>query len=128
MSGGVGGSRCAIAVTRPDRKRPVVPDGGAWFCLRTQFKRKHIAAGYTESMFPAYCLPDWTIEPSIARSDKGPLLVASSNSVNVSHCCRTHSSVKFRTRTGMNEIVEVGRAFEPGQEVEITQGPFRGLK
>ena len=28
----------------------------------------------------------------------------------------------------MDEIVEVGRAFEPGQEVEITQGPFRGLK
>ena len=28
----------------------------------------------------------------------------------------------------MNEIVEVGRAFEPGQEVEITRGPFRGLK
>jgi transcription antitermination factor NusG len=24
--------------------------------------------------------------------------------------------------------VEVGRAFEPGQEVEITQGPFRDLK
>ena len=49
-------------------KRPVVPDGGAWFCLRTQFQRKHIAAGYT------------------------------------------------------------GRGFEPGQEVEITRGPFRGLK
>ena len=35
---------------------------------------------------------------------------------------------EIRTRTGLNEIVEVGRAFEPGQEVEIPQGPFRGLK
>jgi hypothetical protein len=34
----------------------------------------------------------------------------------------------IRTRTGMNEIVELGRACEPGQEVEITQGLFRGLK
>ena len=34
----------------------------------------------------------------------------------------------IRIRTGMDEIVEVGRAFKPGQEVEITQGPFRGLK
>ena len=109
-------------------KRPVVPDGGAWFCLRTQFKRQHIAAGYTESMFPAYCLPDWTIEPSIARSRQRP---AVSGFVQFGERLALLPDAlisEIRTRTGMNEIVEVGRAFEPGQEVEITQGPFRGLK
>jgi transcriptional antiterminator RfaH len=34
---------------------------------------------------------------------------------------------EIRARTGIDEIVEISRALEPGQEVEITQGPFQGL-
>ena len=35
---------------------------------------------------------------------------------------------EIRIRTGTGEIVELDRALEPGEEVEITQGPFQGLK
>jgi transcriptional antiterminator RfaH len=35
---------------------------------------------------------------------------------------------EIRIRTGGDEIVEISRALEPGQEVQITQGPFQGLK
>jgi transcriptional antiterminator RfaH len=34
---------------------------------------------------------------------------------------------EMRTHTGTNEILEIGCALEPGQEVEITRGPFQGL-
>jgi transcriptional antiterminator RfaH len=33
----------------------------------------------------------------------------------------------IRIRTGTDEIVEISLGLEPGQEVEITQGPFQGL-
>ena len=35
---------------------------------------------------------------------------------------------EIKSRSGADKIVEVSRALEPGQEVEITQGPFQGLK
>ncbi len=35
---------------------------------------------------------------------------------------------EIRIRTGPGEFVEVNRALEPGQNVQITRGPFQGLE
>ena len=105
-----------------------LPDGGAWFCLRTHFKRKHIAAGYTESMFSSILFARLDYRAFHREIRQRP---AVSGFVQFGERLALLPDAlisEFRTRTGLDEIVEVGRAFEPGQEVEITQGPFRGLK
>jgi transcriptional antiterminator RfaH len=35
---------------------------------------------------------------------------------------------EMKSQTGSDEIVEVSRALEPGQDVELTHGPFQGLR
>ena len=105
-----------------------LPDGGAWFCLRTHFKRKHIAAGYTESMFSSILFARLDYRAFHREIRQRP---AVSGFVQFGERLALLPDAlisEFRTRTGLDEIVEVGRAFEPGQEVEITQGPFRRLK
>jgi len=126
----------------------------SWFCLRAQPKREHIAAAclrqipevevfcprirfrkpasrgpvwFIESMFPGYLF---------ARFD----YLAFHRQIR--HRPGVNGFVQFgerlgvlpdtlireiKTRAGTDEIVEVSRALEPGQEVEIRQGPFQGL-
>jgi len=126
-----------------------------WFCLKAQPKREHIAAAclrqisevevfcprvrfrkatnrgpvwFIESMFPGYLF---------ARFDYGAF------HHEIRHRPGVNGFVQFgkrlallpdpliceiRTRTGADEIVEISRGLEPGQEVEIAQGPFQGLK
>jgi transcriptional antiterminator RfaH len=127
---------------------------GSWFCLKAQPKREHIAAAclgqiadvevfcprvrfqkstrrgpvwFIESMFPGYLF---------ARFDYGALHREIRKRPGVNGFVHfgeriallPHALIsEIRTRTGLDEIVEISRGLEPGQEVEITQGPFQGL-
>ena len=35
---------------------------------------------------------------------------------------------EIKIRMGTDELVEINQGFEPGQNVQITQGPFQGLE
>ena len=127
---------------------------GSWFCLKAQPKREHIAAAclrqisevevfcprvrfrkptkrgpvwFTESMFPGYLF---------GRFDYGAFHHQIRHRPGVSGFVRFGERLallpdalisEIRARTGTDEIVEVSRALEPGQEVEIALGPFQGL-
>jgi transcriptional antiterminator RfaH len=126
-----------------------------WFCLRAQPKREHIAAAclrqisdvevfcprmrfrkltnrgpvwFVESMFPGYLF---------ARFNYRAFHCQIRQSSGVSGFVQFGERLallpdalisEIRIRTGAGEIVELDRALEPGEEVEITQGPFQGLK
>jgi transcriptional antiterminator RfaH len=127
----------------------------SWFCLRAQPKREHIAAAclrqisevevfcprirfrkptkrgpvwFIESMFPGYLF---------ARFDYGAFHHQIRQRPGVNGFVQFGERLallpdalvsEIKTGTGADEIVEISRALEPGQEVEITQGPFLGLK
>ena len=126
----------------------------SWFCLRAQPKREHIAAAclrqisevevfcprvrfrkstkrgpvwFIESMFPGYLF---------ARFDYGTLHRQIRERPGVSGFVQFGERLallpdalisEIRTNTGNDEVVEISRSLEPGQEVEITRGPFLGL-
>jgi transcriptional antiterminator RfaH len=128
---------------------------GSWFCLKAQPKREHIAAAclrqisevevfcprvrfrkstkrgpvwFIESMFPGYLF---------ARFDYGIFHREIRQRPGVNGFVQFGERLallpdalisEIKTRTGTDEIVEISRALEPGLEVEITQGPFQGLK
>ena len=56
------------------------------------------------------------------------MLTASSNSGERLALLPDELVTEIRARTGTDEIVDISRALEPGQEVEVTQGPFQGLR
>jgi len=126
-----------------------------WFCLRGQPKREHIAAAclrqvsevevfcpqvrfrkrtnrglvwFVESMFPGYLF---------ARFDYATLhrriRVVSGVSGFVQFgdrlaLLRDELIGEIRIRTGPNELLELNQRLEPGQNVQIIQGPFEGLE
>jgi transcriptional antiterminator RfaH len=126
-----------------------------WFCLRAQPKREHIAAAclrhvsevdvfcpqvrfrkrtnrglvwFVEAMFPGYLF---------ARFDYATLhrriRVVSGVSGFVQFgdrlaLLRDELIGEIRIRTGPNELLELNQRLEPGQNVQIIQGPFEGLE
>lgn len=128
---------------------------GSWFCMRAQPKREHIAAAclrqisevevfcprvrfrkptkrgpvwFIESMFPGYLF---------ARFDYGPFHNQIRQRPAVNGFVQFGERLallpdalisEIKTRTGADEIVQISRALEPGQEVELTQNPFQGIK
>src|SRR5262245_53641919 len=128
---------------------------GSWFCLRAQPKREHIAAAclrqisevevfchrvrfrkptkrgpvwFVESMFPGYLVARFE-SPAFHRQSKQRPGVRCFVQFGQRLAVLPHPLIsEIRSRTGGDEIVEVSRALQPGQEVEITQGPFEGLK
>jgi transcriptional antiterminator RfaH len=99
------------------------------FCPRVRFRKptKRGPVWFIESMFPGYLF---------ARFDYGALHHQIRHRPGVSGFVQFGERLvllpdalinEIRARTGTDEIVEVSRALEPGQEVEITQGPFQGL-
>jgi transcriptional antiterminator RfaH len=126
-----------------------------WFCLRAQPKREHIAAACLRHSFDVevFCPrvrfrkqtnrgPVWFIESMFpgylfARFDHRAFHCQIRQSPGVSGFVQFGERLalvpdalisEIRIRTGTGEIVELDRALEPGEEVEITQGPFQGLK
>jgi transcriptional antiterminator RfaH len=128
---------------------------GSWFCLRGQPKREHIAAAclrqiseievfcprlrfrrpttrgpvwFVEAMFPGYLF---------ARFDYSTFNRRISQSPGVRGLVRFGDRLallpdalisEIRIRTGTDECLEVNQTLEPGQNVQITRGPFQGLE
>jgi transcriptional antiterminator RfaH len=132
-------------------RRPI----DSWFCLRGQPKREHIAAACLRqiSEIEVFCPrlrfrkattrgPVWFIEPMFpgylfARFDYATFNRRVSQSPGVSGFVRFGDRLallpdslisEIRIRTGPSECVEVNQALEPGQNVQITRGPFQGLE
>jgi transcriptional antiterminator RfaH len=128
---------------------------GSWFCLRGQPKREHIAAACLRqiSEIEVFCPrlrfrkpttrgPVWFVEPMFpgylfARFDYAACNRRISQSPGVSGLVRFGDRLallpdalisEIRIRTGLGECLEVNQALEPGQNVQITRGPFQGLE
>ena len=128
---------------------------GSWFCLRAQPKREHIAAAclrqipevevfcprvrfrkstnrgpvwFIESMFPGYLFARFDY-PAFHRDVRQRPGVSGFVQFGERLALLPDALIsEIRTRTGTDEIVQISRELEPGEEVEITQGPFQGLK
>jgi transcriptional antiterminator RfaH len=127
----------------------------SWFCLRAQPKREHIAAAclrqisevevfcprirfrkstrrgpvwFIESMFPGYLFARFNYVACHRQIRQRPGV---SGFVQFGERLAVLPDAligEIRTRSDGDEIVEVSLALRSGQEVEIAQGPFQGLK
>ena len=125
-----------------------------WFCLRAKPKREHIAAAYlrqnpnTEVFCPMVRFrksttrgPVWFLEAMFpgylfARFDYLRLHRTVRHGRGISGFVQFGSRFgllpdrlieELKARVGKDELVEISQQFTPGQNVEISQGPFRGL-
>ena len=133
------------------RDQPV----GSWFCLRAQPKREHIAAAclHQISEVEAFCPrvrfrkrtnrgPVWFVEPMFPG-----YLFARFNYAACHRRIRQRPGVsgfvqfggrlallpdslvsEIKIRMGTDDLLEIDQGLEPGQNVQITQGPFQGLE
>lgn len=127
----------------------------SWFCLRAQPKREHIAAAclrqipevevfcprvrfrkptnrgpvwFVESMFPGYLFARFEY-PALHRRIRQRPGVSGFVQFGDRLALLPNALIsEIRTRTGKDELVEVNRGLEPGQNVRISQGPFQGLE
>jgi transcriptional antiterminator RfaH len=126
----------------------------AWYVVHTRTKAEHIAASMLESLFsiPSYCPrikfqrattrgKVWFIEalfPSyfFARFDPAVSLRAVRNAQSVLNVvefggslCKVPDEVIEAIRTEMDGLIikEISSPLQPGDVVEITDGPMRGL-
>jgi transcriptional antiterminator RfaH len=127
----------------------------SWFCLKAQPKREHIAAAclrqitevevfcprvrfrkatnrgpvwFIESMFPGYLFARFDFRAFHCQIRQRPGVSGFVQFGERLALVPDALISEIRTGTGTDEIVEISRVLEPGQEVEITQGPFQGLK
>lgn len=131
------------------------PDGSAWFTLRTKVKCEHIAAAHVrqlenvetfcpriryhkatqrgkvlfhQAMFPCYIFARFDFE-------KQSRAVTYANGVStIVHFGEHHPSISpefidfLRAEMGNEEVKTLEPVLKAGDEVEIAEGPFRGLK
>jgi transcriptional antiterminator RfaH len=140
-----------LTATEISRDQP----NGSWFCLRAQPKREHIAAAclrqiadveafcprvrfrkrtnrgpvwFVESMFPGYLFARFDYATFHRRVRQRPgvsgfvhfgdrLALLPDGLVN-----------EMKLRIGTDELLEIDQGLEPGQNVQIAQGPFQGLE
>jgi transcriptional antiterminator RfaH len=126
----------------------------SWFCLRAQPKREHIAAAclrqiseveiycprvrfrkstnrgsvwFVEAMFPGYLFARFNYQ-TVNRQVREKPGVSGFLQFGERFAVLPDALIsEMRTHTGLNAIVEIGCALEPGQKVEIARGPFQGL-
>jgi transcriptional antiterminator RfaH len=138
-----------LTVSEISREQP----SGLWFCLRAQPKREHIAAACLRqiSEVEVFCPrvrfrkytnrgPVWFVEPMFqgylfARFDYAAYHRRVRHGPGVSGFVYFGDRLallpdalvsEIKIRTGTDEIVEINQGLEPGQNVQITQGPFQG--
>ncbi len=130
------------------------PDGSAWYCLRTQLKREHIAAStlkalhgievclprlkhrkktvrgpvnFTEALFPGYLFAKFDLEQQLSavRSAAG---VAGVLHFNQSYLPVPDSVIaELRELSGQDELIEITEQYAAGDAVEIVAGSFFGI-
>lgn len=132
-----------------------LPDGTAWYTLRTKTKNEHIAAAHLrryhevetfcprirfhkatrrgkvlfhQAMFPSYIFARFDFEQQ-SRA------VTYANGVsNIVHFGENYIPIApafvdfLRTEMGPEEVKTLKPAIEPGDEVEVANGPFQGIK
>jgi transcriptional antiterminator RfaH len=140
-----------LTATEISREQPT----GWWFCLRGQPKREHIAAACLRqiSEVEAFCPrvrfrkrtnrgPVWFVEPMFpgylfARFDYRAFHRLVRQKPAVSGFVQFGDRLallpdalvnEMKMRMGTDEILEIDRGLEPGQNVEIAHGPFQGLE
>ncbi len=131
------------------------PDGTAWYVLRTKNKCEHIAAAhlrllenvetfcpriryhkatqrgkvlYSQAMFPSYLFAKFHYEEqsrAVVHAHGVTKVVRFGNECPA--IAPTYIDF-LKTEMGPEEIKTLKPRMEPGDEVEIANGPFRGLK
>jgi transcriptional antiterminator RfaH len=128
---------------------------GWWFCLRAQPKREHIAAAclrqisevevfcprvrfrkstnrgpvwFVESMFPGYLFARFDYATFNRRIRQGPGVSGFVQFGDRLGLLPDALISEIKNSMGEDEIVEVNQGLAPGQNVQITQGPFQGLE
>jgi transcriptional antiterminator RfaH len=128
---------------------------GSWFCLRAQPNREHIAAAclrqipgvevfcprvrfrkttnrgpvwFVESMFPGYLFARFEYPAFHRRIRQRPGVSGFVQFGDRLALLTDQLISEIRIHTGANELVELNRGLEPGQNVRITQGPFQGVE
>ena len=126
-----------------------------WFCLRAQPKREHIAAAclrhsfgvkvfsprvrfrkhtnrgpvwFVESMFPGYLFAQFDYATFHRRVRQGPGITGFVQFGDRLGLLADELISELKARMGQDEVVEINQGFEPGQNVQIAQGPFQGLE
>jgi len=125
-----------------------------WFCLRAQPKREHIAAAclrqnfevevfcprvrfrkrtnrgpvwFVESMFPGYLFARFDYAAFHRRVRQSPGVSGFVHFGDRLALLPDALVSEMKIRVGTDELVEINQGLEPGQNVQITQGPFQGL-
>src|SRR5215469_186739 len=130
-------------------------DEPVWFCLKAQLKREHLAAIALRRQFSIECFsprlrfrkltnrgPVWFVEAMFPGYLFTKFVYSKQHrAVEASHGIR--GIVRFGDRlatlpetivaglqstVGSEEVVTIDSSLKPGQAVQITEGPFRGLE
>jgi transcriptional antiterminator RfaH len=129
--------------------------GAAWFCLRTQCKHEHIAAGHirqmegvevfnprvrfprptrtktvwiTEAMFPNYLFARFDWKSTLNRVQYAPGIHGVVHFGTRWPTIPESVITELRTLVGQEEICTVSKDLAPGETVEIIGGAFHGLE
>ena len=126
-----------------------------WFCLKAQPKREHIAAAclrqnfevevfcprvrhrkrtnrgpvwFVESMFPGYLFAQFDYATFHRRVRQGPGVSGFVQFGDRLALLPDELISDLKARMGEDGFLEIGDGLEPGQNVQIAQGPFQGLE
>jgi transcriptional antiterminator RfaH len=129
--------------------------GVAWFCLRTQCKHEHIAAGHlrqmegvevfnprvrfsrptrtkpvlvTEAMFPNYIFARFDWKTSLNRVQYAPGIHGVVHFGTRWPTIPDSVIVELRNLVGQEELCVISKDVAPGETVEIIGGAFHGLE
>lgn len=133
------------------REQPV----GSWFCLRAQPKREHIAAAclrqisevevfcprvrfrkltnrgpvwFVESMFPGYLFARFEYAASNRRIRQSPGVTGFVQFGERLALLPDALLNEIKSQTTEADLVEINPSLEPGRDVQVAHGPFRGLE
>jgi transcriptional antiterminator RfaH len=126
-----------------------------WFCLRAQPKREHIAAvclrqnsevevfsprlrfrkktsrgpvWFVESMFPGYLFARFDYLTFHRRVRQAPGVIGFVQFGDRLGLMLDDLIGEVKARVGKNELLVINQELEPGQNVQITRGPFQGIE
>jgi len=139
---------------------PSEPDIAEWFCVKTQTKREHIAAGHLRELenVEVFCPrlryrkatrrgKIWWVEPLFPGYVLAKFSLANLERA-VTFCQGVRGLVKFgaeiprvpdgfveslrdqilNSENADGEILTAGPVITPGEEVEVANGPFQGMR
>ncbi len=133
----------------------MVAGSTAWFCLRSQPKHEHIAAGHlqklegvevfnprlrfvrntrigpvtvTESMFPNYLFAKFDWEQSLNRIHYSPGVSGVVHFGNKWPTIPDSAIEEIRRLIGTEEVQVISNQVAPGDEIDVSGGVFHGLQ